>query len=80
VFKQFEPVDDDVPIPPGDVIISMTRFQNEGDRLSRSAIAGLFDAGREEEDGTPGQVGTFILLLWSEHILPSCYTEDEPIN
>ena len=29
----FTAVDDDTPIPPGDVIISLTRFQQEGDRL-----------------------------------------------
>ena len=29
----FTCVDDDVPAPPGDVIVSLTRFQNEGDAL-----------------------------------------------
>ncbi len=35
-FAQADPfttVADDQPIPPGDVIISLTRFQNEGERL-----------------------------------------------
>ncbi|HWA60800.1 MAG TPA: DUF934 domain-containing protein [Caulobacteraceae bacterium] len=29
----FTAVDDDVPVPPGDVIISLTRFQSEGEAL-----------------------------------------------
>ena len=29
----FTAVDDDAPIPTGDVVVSMTRFQNEGERL-----------------------------------------------
>ena len=33
VEDPFTFVDDDTPLPPGDVVISLTRFQAEGDRL-----------------------------------------------
>jgi uncharacterized protein (DUF934 family) len=42
---------DDVPLPPGDVIISLTRFQTEGDRLLSEgrAVGVRLEAGEEVE-------------------------------
>lgn len=47
----FTHVDDDTPLPPGDVIISLARFQSDGDRLlgDGRSVGVKLEAGEEVE-------------------------------